>query len=107
MIADIVDIFTNIEGVELVRLSGMTRRANSINKNSNLPSDAIDRIIKKLKYAGVINYKYVTKCPHCGEQSYIILCEHDFKTKPKMCDTCNTFYSLIDGHTIEDAKSGE
>jgi hypothetical protein len=24
-----------------------------------------------------------------------------------MCDTCNTFYSLIDGHTIEDAKSGE
>jgi hypothetical protein len=101
MIKDIIDIFIHIEGVELVRLSGMVKRAQKISGKWDLTKELVDSVIKKLKFANIINYKYIVNCPHCGEKSYIIKPTGDFKNKPKMCDTCNTFYSLIEGSTIE------
>jgi phage terminase large subunit GpA-like protein len=100
MISDIVDIFTNVEGVELVRLSGITQRANNISGKGDIPRQSVDGVIVKLKNAGIIKYKYTTICPHCNEKSYIVVAEDNFKNKPKLCDTCNTFYSLIEGTNI-------
>lgn len=100
MISDIIDIFMNVEGVNLVRLSGMTKRASRISGKGDMPPETVDSIIKKLKSAGVIQYMYIVNCPHCGERSYIVKEEEGFKEKPKMCDTCNTFFTLIEGSTI-------
>lgn len=101
MIQDIVDIFTNVEGVELVRLSGMATRARKVSGKNDIPDSAIDNIIRKLQHAGVIGIKYITKCPHCLETSYHIILKDGWKEKPKLCDTCNTFYSLIENSTLE------
>jgi hypothetical protein len=101
MISDIVDIFVNVEGVILVRLSGLTNRANKVSGKGDIPQESIHSIVERLKLSGVINYKYVIDCPHCGEKSYVIISEDDFLQKPKMCDSCNTFYTLIEGITLQ------
>lgn len=93
-IQDVIDIFTNVEGVELVRLSGMTRRFASISEKSNIPKEAIDNIIRKLNIQNIIDFKHVIKCKHCGEVSYIVKHTEEFLIKPKLCDTCSTFYHL-------------
>jgi sugar/nucleoside kinase (ribokinase family) len=97
MINDIIDIF-HLEGVELVRLSGLLKREQQI--LSDLNSEILNNIIVKLKANGVINYRFTTHCPHCREISYQIA-EVDL-TKIKICDTCNTFYNLISGTTLEE-----
>lgn len=101
MIDDIIDIFTNVEGVKLVRLSGMTLRARSISGKHDIPPEAIDNIIKKLDSNGIIKFHYITKCPHCGEISYQVELAEDYKTKPKMCDSCSSFFALLEGSTLE------
>jgi transcription initiation factor IIE alpha subunit len=100
VISEIIDIFNNVEGVELVRLSGMTRHANKIGGIINISQETVDMIIKKLKSAGIINYKYIINCPHCHEQSFIIQSDEQFIYRPKLCDTCSTFYPLVDGATL-------
>ena len=90
MLSDIVSIF-NMEGVELVRSSGLRKRVSSI-ANMNISYETLDSIINKLKSAGLINYEYITICPHCGEKSYQI---KKINGTAKLCDTCKTYYSLI------------
>jgi hypothetical protein len=97
VIKEIIEIFSDIEGVELVRLNGLT---NHINNISNIPKEEIEIIIKKLKFHNIIQFKFELICPHCNEHSYIIKHDEDFILKPKLCDTCNTFYSLIKNSTL-------
>lgn len=99
MINDIIEIFTKIEGVELVRLSGLTKRARKILKNDSLTPENIYNILEKLKTAGIINYKFITVCPHCEEISYQLF-EYDV-SKPKFCDSCKGMYNLVDGTTLK------
>lgn len=104
MIKEIIDIF-KLEGVQLVRLSGMTKRVRNITNKQDIPVDIVHNIIIKLKNGGVIDYKHITRCPHCGETSYQVLYEDDFITKPKLCDTCGTLYALLPGTTLEYMES--
>lgn len=105
MLDDIVEIFTKVEGVELVRLSGMTNRARRISGKFDLPSQSLDNIIRKLYNAQIINFAYITKCPHCGETSYQIKGEVE-KIKAKLCDTCQTLFLPCEGSTLEKLKRG-
>lgn len=107
MMEEIVDIFTNVEGVKLVRLSGMTRWCRKVSGRHDIPPQAIDNIIRKMNNHGVIKFHHITKCPHCGEISYIIEYEKDYKQKPKLCDTCNTFFALLEGSTLEEINKQE
>lgn len=102
MINEIIEIFTKIEGVQLVRLSGMTQRIRNISGKHDIPPEVIHNIILKLKSAKIINFKHILRCPHCGETSYQIICEDNFLVKPKFCDTCSTLYALLPGSTLED-----
>ena len=104
MMQDIIDIFTIVEGVELVRLSGMTNRAKKISGKQDMNAYAVDKIIRTLNANKVISYGCIIKCPHCGEISYVLNYSQEFHSKPKMCDTCNTFYKLQEGSTIEVQK---
>ena len=90
IISDIRSIF-ELEGVELVRLSGLLNRERKILEQ--LSPEILNNIIMKLKNGGVINYKFIINCPHCQEISYQIK-DIDI-TKPKLCDTCSVFYHLI------------
>lgn len=101
LIEDIIDIFTKLEGVELVRLSGMTIRARNLTGKHDIPPQTIDSIIRKLNSHNVINYHYITKCPHCGEISYQVKLPEDNNRTLKMCDSCRSFYSLSEGTTLE------
>lgn len=99
MIEDIIDIFNNVEGVQLVRLSGLSERCKRIaNLDPDFPKEVIDRLVRKLKYAGIINYHYITNCPHCQETSYQVI-EPEISSI-KLCDTCNSIYTLISGITL-------
>lgn len=99
MLSDIVDIFKNIDGVELVRLSGLTKRAKRITGISDINESIIDNILHKMRDAGVITWEYTMKCPHCGEISYQIT-ERDVN-KPKLCDSCGTIYKLTENVNME------
>lgn len=99
MIKDIIDIFTNIEGVELVRLSGLTKRSRKSSGHMFLSSESLHNIIQKLKLGGLLNYQYIMICPHCNETSYQLI-DQDI-TKPKLCDTCKVMYTLVDGTTLK------
>ena len=90
MMHDIVDIFTNIEGVKLVRLSGLYFRELRISNYKELQPQELDAIIHKMKAAGVINYQYITYCPQCWEVSYQLKPKNP--TEPKTCDTCGHVY---------------
>jgi predicted Zn-ribbon and HTH transcriptional regulator len=98
MINDIIEIFTKVDGVQLVRLSGLTKREKRISTMINLTPEMVDLVVKKLKLSGVINYHYTMICPFCKEVSYQVI-DQDIN-KPKLCDTCNTMYSLVDGQTL-------
>ncbi len=90
MMKDIIDIF-NLEGVELVRLSGLHKRALRISNCQSLDRDMLDRIIHKLKRQGIIHYDYILKCPRCNELTYQIA-KRESPTKIKLCDTCKSLY---------------
>lgn len=89
LIQSIINIFNDIEGVELVRLNGLTRH---LNKMKPISVKEVKTIIEKLNMANVINYKYKLCCPHCQEVSYIIIPKEN--NNVKMCDTCQIFYQL-------------
>lgn len=99
MFEEIIEIF-KLEGVELVRLSGLTNWCKKASGKHDIPDVAIDSIIKKMNSHNVINYHHTLNCPNCNETSYVIKHEEDFKQKPKLCDTCNIFYTLIEGSTL-------
>ena len=90
MMKDIIDIF-NLDGVELVRLSGLLKREISISNCQSLDADMLDRIIHKLKMQKIINYLYILKCPYCGEISYQIK-NRERLNQAKVCDTCKNIY---------------
>ena len=99
MIKDFIDIFTSVEGVQLVRLSGLTKRAQKISGYNDLSSSTVDGIVRKLKNSLIINYQYIMYCPYCKEVTYQIEVR-DYHL-PKLCDSCNTIYNLINGETLE------
>lgn len=84
----VVEIF-NMEGVELVRLNGLTNYIN--NHIANISIQDVKIIIKKLNGAGIINYEYELLCPHCKEVSYII---KPINGLSKICDTCTNIYTI-------------
>lgn len=88
VIETIIEIF-NLEGVELIRLNGLTRYIN--NHISSISTEDVDIIIKKLNQANIIDYNYELYCPHCGERSFIIV---DKDGMNKICDTCNGIYTI-------------
>ena len=90
MLNDIVSIFTKTEGVELVRLSGLLKRACRIGGLNDLTLESLDNILQKMKFNKIIDWKYVMRCPHCGEISYQI---KDVPVdKLKICDTCQSMF---------------
>ncbi|MNM41330.1 hypothetical protein D3C81_521460 [compost metagenome] len=97
LIEEMIDIF-KLEGVKLVRLSGLTRKAQSMTGKKDLNANAIHSIVLKLHDANVVNYNCILNCPHCGETSY---CIEDFNNQIKLCDTCNTIYHLSEGITMQ------
>ena len=90
MLNDIVDIFTQVQGVELVRLHGLTRRAQRISNMSGIDEFTLNNILNKMKKQGIINWRYSYQCPQCGETYYQI------KDVPndtlKICDTCQHMF---------------
>lgn len=97
MIKDIISIFTEIEGVELVRLNGLVKHASKIS-GFDLNNESLQSILFKLKNANVINWKYIMRCPHCGEVFFQIV-DRDINT-PKLCDSCNTMFKLTKNDTL-------
>ena len=97
LIAEVIDIFINVEGVELVRLSGLTRYLKNLT-GLNLSTDAVNNILQKLKAASLINWIYIMKCPYCGEIIYQIK-ERD-KQLPKLCDSCKSMFQLVENDTL-------
>ena len=90
MMKDIIDIF-HLEGVELVRLSGLLKREINISGSQVIDADMLDKIIHKMKLQGIINYDYILKCPFCKETTYQIT-KRESPTKAKICDTCQSIY---------------
>lgn len=90
MMKDIVDIF-NMEGVELVRLSGLFLRERNISNYHDLKPNELDDIIHKLQNAGVIHYQYILYCPHCSEIIYQVKKQIN-PFKAKRCDTCGQIF---------------
>ena len=103
MMRDIIDIF-NLEGVELVRLSGLLRRELRISNCTVLDETSIKRAIQKLRQEGIIHYHYVMKCPHCHEISYQVVDRNP--TDLKVCDTCGQMYIPTKGVSLFDLKEG-
>lgn len=89
MLQDIVDIFTNVEGVQLVRLGGLVRRASRIS-NRQISIETIDYILHKMQSQNIINWKYAYQCPYCKEIFFQI--DDTPADKAKICDTCNTMF---------------
>lgn len=96
IINKILEIFNDIEGVELVRLNGLTKYLNKL--YGFISKEDVRLIIQKLKSAKIINYKYKLICPHCDEESYLLIFNDNKKLK--MCDTCKTFYDLLEGYSL-------
>ena len=101
LITETIDIFVNVEGVELVRLSGLTRHLKNLT-NIDLSMDAVNNIVHKLKNANLINWQYIMKCPFCGEIIYQIK-ERD-KRLPKLCDSCKSMFQLVENDTLFSEK---
>lgn len=96
VIETIIELFTKTEGVELVRLNGLTKYLHKIS-GKELSFKEVETIILKLNTAGIIHFEYELRCPHCGEISYIIVPKSELT---KMCDTCGIFYQIIPGQTL-------
>jgi peptide subunit release factor 1 (eRF1) len=95
IIESIINIF-HTEGVELVRLKGLTRYLHKIS-GKELSIKEVETIVLKLNMAGIIKFEHELRCPHCGEVSYIVIQKNE---AAKLCDTCNTFYQIIPGTTL-------
>ena len=101
MMKDIIDIF-NLEGVELVRLSGLLKRELRISNCHVLDETIMKRAIQKMRQEGIIDYRYVMKCPHCQEVSYQITERNP--TDLKVCDTCGQMYVPTKGISLFDLR---
>ena len=88
MLNDVVDIFTNVEGVKYVRLKGLAARATRL-ANTNIEQDFMDIILNKMRRQGIIRWFYEFKCPFCGEVFYQI--EDTPIDQLRICDTCQSF----------------
>lgn len=73
--------------VNLVRLSGLTRRANRISGRI-ISHETIDYIVQKMKLQNIIDFRYSFQCPFCGEIIYQI--EDIPADKPRLCDSCQS-----------------
>ena len=96
LLGEIVEIF-NLDGVELVRLSGLKRHA--ANMNVQVDDDVLRSTITKLRAAGIIHWRYALTCPHCGELSWQVVPRPELRTI-KQCDTCATLYVPEPGVTL-------
>lgn len=95
---EVVEIF-NLEGVELVRLSGLHRHARAM--GADVDPETVARIVDKFRAAGVIRWRYALRCPHCGELSWQVV-PRDGLRQPKLCDTCGALYVPEPGSTLTD-----
>ena len=86
---EVVDIFNNVEGVELVRLNGLTKYLTKY--IAPISKEDVKLIIKKLNRANIIDFEYALICPHCGEISYIIKPINGIN---KICDSCQNIYQI-------------
>ena len=86
LINEIIEIF-NLEGVTLVRLSGLFRHLYDI--DTNILPEQIHLIIYKLNENNIINYKICCFCPHCHEIFYLKNDEKNHK-----CDTCQVSFDI-------------
>ena len=86
---EVVDIFNNVEGVELVRLNGLTKYLTK--HIAPISKEDVKLIIKKLNRANIIDFEYALICPHCGEISYIIKPINGIN---KICDSCQNIYQI-------------
>lgn len=73
--------------VNLVRLSGLTRRASRIS-GREISYDTVDYIVQKMKLQKIIDFKYSFQCPFCNEIVYQI--EDIPSDKPRLCDSCQS-----------------
>lgn len=92
MMHDIIDIF-NLDGVDLVRLSGLHRREVCVSGDDRLSPDVVNAIVNKLRAAKVIKFRYTMHCPTCGEVTYQIA--ERGASEVKLCDTCQTLYTPV------------
>jgi rRNA maturation endonuclease Nob1 len=60
------------------------------------------RAIQKMRQEGIINYRYVMKCPHCQEVFYQITERNP--TDLKICDTCGQMYVPTKGISLFDLR---
>lgn len=90
MLNDIVSIFMDTPGVEVVRLKGLTRRAQRISNMSGIDELTLNTVLNKMKKDHIIDWKYSYICPQCNETFYQI------KDVPndtlKICDTCQHMF---------------
>jgi len=91
MMRDIIDIF-NLEGVELVRLSGLFVRARRISNMQELMPEDVDKIVHKLKKNKIIKYEYILYCPQCKDVLYIVKYKTDNPYSAFVCHTCNAIF---------------
>lgn len=87
IIEDIVNLF-NLEGVKLIRLSGLTIREKKI--DSNISPDILNRIINQLNKRNAIHFSKIVFCPHCKEIFYLLEDVNGTKT----CDTCKSIFDV-------------
>ena len=91
MMRDVIDIF-NLEGVNLVRLSGLHRREVRVSGDDRLSPTTVELVVDKLRRAKVINFRFKMRCPTCGEVFYQIIA-HDVGAK--LCDTCSSMFVVV------------
>lgn len=98
LLRELVEIF-NLEGVELVRLSGLHRHA--VGLGARITPEQLERTVAKFRAAGLIAWRYALHCPHCGELSWQVVPREDLRAA-KLCDTCGQLYIPEPGRTLTD-----
>ena len=95
-LTDVVDVF-HTEGVELVRLSGLTRRVNRIIKErggTGVSTELVYSTVLKMRERGIVSYAYELHCPYCHETSWVVAPPEKDASRVKACDTCGQVYGL-------------
>ena len=90
MLNDVVDIFTNVEGVKYVRLKGLVRRAQRLSNMAGIDEQTMKNVLEKMKNKKIIDWRYSYVCPHCHETFYQI--EDVPSDQLKICDTCQNLF---------------
>ena len=90
---------SKLQKIELVRLSGLTARANRISGRA-IDIHTINNILQKMKLNKIIDWKYQYQCPYCHEVFYQI--DDTPANKLKVCDSCQNLF--IPGQNLYDSE---